>query len=60
MTATLFWKRGAVGPDRAVAVAAAEFHGDVRKQGLNPELHGNAGGDDHGDSRTKRSQPQPA
>ena len=37
----------AVGPDQAVAIASAELDGDIRKQGLGPELHGNAGSDDH-------------
>ncbi len=37
----------AVGADQAVAVAAAELDGDVLEQGLGPELHGNAGDDDH-------------
>ena len=54
----------AVGADQAVAVAAAELDGDVLEQGLGPELHGDAGGDDHGipgKSRQKqKSRPQPA
>jgi hypothetical protein len=37
----------AVGADQAIAIPAAELNGDVREQGLGPELHGNAGGDDH-------------
>jgi hypothetical protein len=37
----------AVGADQAVAVSAAELDGDVLEQGLGPELHGNAGGDNH-------------
>jgi hypothetical protein len=37
----------AVRADQAVAVAAAELDGDVGEQGLGPELHGDAGGDDH-------------
>jgi len=34
-------------PDQAITVPAAELHGDVREQGVGPELHGDAGGDDH-------------
>jgi hypothetical protein len=37
----------AVGADQAIAIPAAELNGNVREQGLGPELHGNAGGDDH-------------
>src|SRR6266700_6734869 len=29
-----------VGADQAIAVPAAELHGDVRKKGLGPELYG--------------------
>ena len=38
----------AVGADQAVAVAVAEFDGDVFKQGLGPELHGDICGGKHG------------
>ena len=41
---------GAVGADQAVAVAFAELDGDVLEQGLGPELHGDVGGDEHGNS----------
>jgi hypothetical protein len=34
---------GAVGADQAIAVAVAEFDGDVLEQGLGPELHGDVG-----------------
>jgi hypothetical protein len=37
----------AVRPDQPIAIPAAELHGDVREQGLGPELHGDTGGDDH-------------
>ena len=33
--------------DQAVTVAVAEFDGDVFKQGLGPELHGDVGGGKH-------------
>src|SRR5207245_1855456 len=33
----------------------AELHGDIRKKGLGPELHGDAGGDDHRDSRNRKA-----
>jgi len=33
--------------DQPIAIPAAELHGDIREQGLGPELHGNAGGDDY-------------
>lgn len=42
-------------PDQAIAVPAADFHGEDREKGLGPELHGNAGGDDHWDSRNKKA-----
>ncbi len=38
----------AVGADQAVAVPLAEAHGDIFKQGLRPELHGEIGGSNHG------------
>jgi len=41
----------AVRPDQTITIPAAELHGDIRKKGLGPELHGDAGGDDHGGSR---------
>ncbi len=37
----------AVRPDQPIAIPSAELHGDVREKGLGPELHGDAGGDDH-------------
>jgi len=37
----------AVRPDEAVAVPAPELHRDVGEKDLRPELHGNAGSDDH-------------
>ena len=40
----------AVGADQAIAVAFAKLDGDVLEQGLGPELHGDVGGDEHGDS----------
>ena len=46
-----FHQRGlaaAVGPDQAIAVALAERDGDIFKQGLRPELHGDIGGRNHG------------
>ncbi len=39
----------AVGPDQPVAVAAAELGGDVLKQRLGAELHGDIGGRDQGE-----------
>ena len=41
----------AIRADQAVAIPAAELHGDIRKKGLGPELHGDVGGDDHEGSR---------
>ena len=41
---------GTVGTDQAVAVAFAELDVDVLEQGFGPELHGDVGGDKHGDS----------
>jgi len=41
---------GAVGADQAIAIALAEFDIDVLEQGFDPELHGDIGGDKHGDS----------
>ena len=38
----------AIGADQAIAVAVAEFHGDVFKQRLGTELHGDVGGRDQG------------
>jgi hypothetical protein len=38
----------------------AELHRDVGEQRLGPELHGDAGGDDHWISRNKKSRPLPA
>ena len=40
----------AVGTDQAVAVAVAEFDGDVFEQRLGAKLHGDVGGGDHGKS----------
>src|SRR4051812_10226666 len=45
----------AVGADQAIAIPAAEFDGHVLEQGLGPELHGDAGGDDHGESRKQKA-----
>ncbi|MPM84551.1 hypothetical protein SDC9_131624 [bioreactor metagenome] len=39
-----------VGADQAVAIALAELDVDVLEQGFDPELHGDVGGDEHGDS----------
>ena len=41
---------GAVGADQAVAIPLAELDGDVFKQGLGPELHGDVGGDEHSET----------
>ena len=38
----------AVRADQPVTIAVAEFDGDVFKQGLGPELHGDIGGGKHG------------
>ena len=46
----------AVGADQAVAVAAAELDVDVLEQGLGPELHGDAGGDDHGTWKSAKNK----
>ncbi|MND96006.1 hypothetical protein D3C80_882780 [compost metagenome] len=37
----------AIGADQAVAVAVAEFDGNVLEQRLGAELHGDIGGGDH-------------
>jgi hypothetical protein len=37
----------AVSADQALAIPAAELHGDVGEKGLGAELHGDVGGDDH-------------
>jgi DNA-binding helix-hairpin-helix protein with protein kinase domain len=43
-----------VGIEPAIAVPTAELHGNIRKKGLGPELHGDAGGDDHLVPETKK------
>src|SRR5437016_3561355 len=45
----------AVRPDQPIAIPAAELHGNIRKKGLGPELHGDTGGDDHVVSRNKKA-----
>lgn len=45
----------AVRPDQPLAVRAPELHGDVRKQELGLEPHGDAGDDDHWDSGNKKA-----